>query len=336
MENEMIALDPASRAKMLKKIEALLAKAERTEFEAEAASYRAKAEELMAKYRIAEEEARERGDVNVATPIIEEIVVCNASSKFYQRYFNLISYTCGHAGCRMTYTWKVVDGIYSLVATLAGYETDVRYAQMLFMAAKLQFQANMEPERIADEPENLTAYRYRNAGKTRREVAVMLWGSTADRSVAAHQKVQKWYEEEAARQGTPVVAGRSVSRKDYVETYAESFTSRFAQRLRLARDASDSVGGQLVAVKRLGAVDEAFYTAFPNLRPKKDVEPHERYEDNRTAAQKRRDAAASDRDWEKRQARLTSVAGRAGWAAGTASADGVELTGVDPAKRINE
>lgn len=336
MTDETFGLDAASRAKMLKRIEGLLNKAESTTFAAEAEAFSAKAEELMAKYRIAEEEARDRGDVNVSVPVIVDMTICLARSDFYQRYFNMAHYAVNHVGCRMTYDWEWIDGARMLVAKIAGYQTDVSYAQMLFMAAKLQFQSHLEPAPVEGEPESLTAYRYRNAGKTRREVAVMLWGPSVDRSVAAHQKVQRWYEEEAERQGVHIVAGRGVSRKDYVETYAESFTSRFAQRLRLARDASDSVGGALVAVKRLGAVDEAFYEAFPNLRPKKDVEKASEYKDERTAAQKRRDERASDRDWEKTQARRSSAAGRAGWAAGTASADQVELAGVEPAKRVQK
>jgi ElaB/YqjD/DUF883 family membrane-anchored ribosome-binding protein len=334
---ETVTLDAASRASMLSKIEKLLTKADdQAATPAEAEAFRAKAEQLMAKYRIAEEEARDRGDVDATTPIIVDIVVCSQDSDFYQSYYNLAAYAVGHTGCRMTYAWASVEGVRSLVAKVAGYDMDVRYCQMLFLAAKLQFQAHLEPSLIEGESESMTAYRFRNAGKTRREVAVMLWGREVEHSVAAHQKVQKWYEAEAERQGHAIVRGRGVVRADYVKTYAESFTSRFSQRLRTARNAADSVGGQLVWAKRKDAVEDAFYAAFPNLRPKQDVEPAAAYEDTRTDAQKKRDQARWDREYEKGMARRRSAAGRAGWDAGTASADAVALSGVEPARRIEE
>jgi len=323
----------ANADSILRKVQLLLAKAEdQAATPEESASYHAKAAELMAKYKIEEEQARATTPIAMQTrPVVREMDVCSAGSDHFQSYYNMAVYAASHAGAMVKHKW----GRGQLIAILVGYDVDCRFAEMLFTSAKLVFQENMEPQRKADEPEALTAYRFRNAGKTRREVAVMLWGKDVDKSVAAHQKVQKWYEEEAARRGTPVVSGRGVSRKDFVKVYCESFTSKFYQRLRLAADASDSVGGAVELANRYQTVKEAFYEQFPSMRPGQ-VESASAYTDKRTQAQKDRDARAAEREAEKRSALYRSAAGRAGWAAGTAAAEKVDIQGIIPAKRLGE
>lgn len=323
----------AKRAKMLDKVQKLLAKADDPAVtEAEAASFRAGAERIMREYRIAEEEAYQRGETDLSELIEIELQICRYRSDHLATFSDMFWYAARHAGVRSATRYR--EGYF--VGVLVGFAPDVRYAEMLFLSASLEFAANMDPQRIDGEEERLTAYRFRNAGRTRREVAVMLWGYGVDRSVAAHQKVQRWYEEVAAERGTPIVAGRGVSRADYVKVYAAAFSSRFAQRLRLARDGSDGIGGAVVLANRAERVDEEFYRRYPHLRPSTEVVSAEEYRDTRTEAQKARDARAAQKRADELRKLYASAAGRAGWSAGTAAADQVNISGVDAPERLPE
>lgn len=331
-------------SKVLRKVQLLLAKAEDSAVtEAEAKSYREKAEQLMVDYRIAEEEARETGAIgSQSKPVLREWIVASGFSPYGDDYWGMAVRSAYHAGVRIRYRYGSVNGKYMILADVVGYDIDVRYAEMLFTQAKLVFQENLEPQKVDGEEERITAFRFRNAGKTRREVAVMLWGSSVEHSVPAHQKVQKWYETEAAVRGITIVSGRGVSRKDFIKVYRESFLSRFSQRLREARSGVDKDSRAIVFAKREEAVDEAFYEAFPALRPSKlpaqqpqgEAKPKTKAEIAKEEAAQRR----WDREWEKREserARLfRSEAGRAGWTAGTEAANQVRIDGSSATKRV--
>lgn len=318
--------------RILRIVQGLLAKASdaaATPEEAEACH--AKAHALMKKYAMAEEELREtQPDSLRAKPVVRVFRVCQYGSQFASKYASMVYAAAQHADVRMVTSYKNGD----LLAHVVGYDADCRFAEMLFVSAFLVFQENLEPEFDPNASDELNSFRLRNAGKTRREIAVKLWGREVDRSVPAHQKVQKFYEAEAARRGITIVAGRGVSRAAFIKVYAESFVSKFSQRLYTARDASDSDNGVLVLANRAERVTDAFYDAFPDMRPSTAVEVSEPWVDSRTEAQKARDERRYQKDAQARRDLHRSAAGRAGWAAGNAAADKIEISGVARAKRI--
>jgi len=67
----------------------------------------------------------------------------------------------------------------------------------------------------------------------------------------------------------PVLTGKGNSVKLYRESFAESFVVGINERLYFMRiNSGVNSTGELVLVNRKENVDEAFYNAFPNLRPK--------------------------------------------------------------------
>jgi hypothetical protein len=249
------------------KIQALLARADHPNTpEAEAASCRAMAETLMRKYRI-DQEAALATDPGAATPIFHDIRVTtydvNASRDLERYYTQVLRSIVSHAGCMTTLRWE--DGY---VATICGYEGDVRYAEYLWTAALLMFSTRIDPRWDAALPEAENIWRLRNAGLERRVIADQAWGRGAGKIAANRSKVQRIYVRECGLRNEPVrAAGLGYKTDAYREAYAESFADELNWRLRMARDAADREGGAIVMHGRADRIKEAFWGRFPNLRP---------------------------------------------------------------------
>lgn len=230
--------------------------------EKERASYRAKAERLMQVYRV-EEENLIAADQFSIEPVLRKININNYASPFASDHRRLWSSVAQHTGVRYVYRWT--SGERGYTAHVVGYESDVRYAEFLFQAAKLMMISKLEPEVNPEESDKENIYRLRSAGIDRQRIAEMVWGKRG------HQeglKVGRLYKEACADRGEDAaVSGRSVNAKTYRTVYAVEFTDRFAQRLREARDGADSLGGALTLHGRSERVLEAFYRHFPEERP---------------------------------------------------------------------
>jgi hypothetical protein len=328
------------------KIQGLIANAENEALdEGVRATYRAKAEELMRKYRIAEEEAL-AVDPTSSSPISHSLLIKRAGqgqgdlSSMYGQIFHTIA---RHTGVRVNIGYT---GDWALSATTVGYEGDVRYTEFLWTAAYLMFSTRIDPTWDANRSEAENIFLLRQSGIERRRIADMAWGNGED--AAARSKVQRIYKSEAARRGEDAVAsGLGFSTATYRQAYADSFLHTLARRLRDARDAADSVSGGLELHGRADRVDEAFYTMFPNLRPSTAVA--EVWTDPRTdcpKCQKAKSGACNDhaymrdRGWSKADearynARHNSSSARAGAASGRTAAEGVTISRTERAGRLD-
>lgn len=320
------------RTAWLAKIEKLLATAEsfdKTGNTEAATNFHNKAEQLMNKYRVQEEELREAGQAGL-DPIWHTIRLCDYSSPYRQQYREMFSAALYHAGCRGSSWYDKGE----LKGEVVGFEIDVRYFELLFLNASLVFSAHLEPAYDPQESEADNIYRLRRAGKTRREIAVMLWGIEVDHSVPAHGKVQKIYEAECAKRGEQPLAGRDSSRKVYKEIYSKQFVDTFRSRLSRARtEAGLADNGGMVLANRAERVAEALYERYPAWRPNPDAEP---YEDTRTEAQKKRDEERAHRRMIEELRKWRSPSGRVGAQAGEEAADKVSLRGTTSQGRIGE
>ena len=65
-----------------------------------------------------------------------------------------------------------------------------------------------------------------------------------------------------------MLSGRGVTGRAYREQYADQFVGTLSNRLWSARQAASAAGGGLVLHGRKERIKEAFYTFYPNLRPK--------------------------------------------------------------------
>jgi len=321
--------------KILNRVAALISKAEdRAVTPEEAAAYRAKADQLMRQYRI-EEEHLIASDPIAVSPVIEELVLCEQRSDFSQDYINIMHAAAQHAGVRAQYMWTRRDGHTVLLATLVGYEGDVRMAAWIYSAARLVFVEKIEPavDKMLTDEENI--YRLRSAGITRRNVAWQLWELDTH---AAHAKVGAVYKAECAKRGeTPALDGRGISAALYRSQYAQGFSTALYWKLREARDAADSVGGPLVLHGRAERVDEAFYEAFPHLKPK--AQPTEAELALQESLPAKKSKAPRPRKWtqadEARFQRNHSPVAEAGRAAGQAAVRQVQIDRASNAQRVD-
>lgn len=320
------------------KIQGLLAHAnDEANSDATRASYRAKAEAMMREYRIAEEEALAT-DPGSVSPITAKIVLRPGNAgqgDLRYSYITIFDLIIRHVGIR-SHEEYMGDG--SVVATVVGYEGDVRYAEFLWTAAYLMFSTRIDPTWDASRSDDENIFLLRNAGVERRRIADMAWGNGDD--AAARSKVQRVYIREAARRGEEVrAAGLGFDTRTYREAYANTFVTTLSYRLRTARDAADSVGGGLVLHGRSDRVDEAFYGLFPGLRPDTTPVPVTVWVDPRTGCAKcakAKTGACNDHSYmrpgtwtqaDERRAwnREHGASAQAGKASGRQAAEGVQI-----------
>lgn len=255
---------------MLAKIRAMLDKADSTEFPEEAATYRAKAEELMVKYRIEEEELLAKDPTSVS-PLWGDVALVGYSP-FQESYLHMFHYIAQHCGIKVAYEWAYPEGRATIYARTVGYEADLRYAEALFTSARLVFSERLEPSvnRSLSEEENI--YRLRSAGIERVRIADMIWGLGSREDKTKLGRIGRIYKAECKRRGEePALAGRGITGAAYREMYAEQFVDTLRSRLWQARQ-SAGAGGGLVLHGRDDRVKEAFYERFPDRRPKPEVE----------------------------------------------------------------
>lgn len=261
--------------KILATIQALLARADHPNTpppEAELA--RERADKMMAKYRIAEATAVASGEV-VLKPVWRRVFVCNFNSEFRDHYYSLAVAVVQHVGGRhhstVEYSEATKDMAYYL--DVVGYESDLRYMELLISACMLSFSARLEPKFHPAESPQANAYRMRLAGMERNRIAKVLLGTweTNNEMKQKTRKVTALIKQGAAEQGEDPaeVLGRGNSVKTYRSSYANGFYSEFMARLRRMRLQTGLDASSMVLSNRAGNVDEAFYERFPNLRPSK-------------------------------------------------------------------
>lgn len=115
------------------KIQALLANADDERIsDAARQAYRDKAEKLMVQYRIDEETALATDADNATTPITRKIrLTTGYRGVLDQWYYMVFGAIARHTGVRFVSDWEGNGE----VATVVGYEGDVRYAEFLWTAA---------------------------------------------------------------------------------------------------------------------------------------------------------------------------------------------------------
>lgn len=321
---------PEATQAMLAKIRALLDKAESTTFDAEADTYRAKAEELMRKYRVVEEEAIAADPASLKPETVQMDVT--ESDEFASHYATILDWVARHVGIRVrsSYAW---DGSkYAVKATVVGYASDIRMAELLFTQARMAFSDHLEPRPDPTLSDQLNCYRMRRAGLERNRIANQLWGS-AFNDGPAHGKVAKLYKAECAERGeTAALSGRGVNAKLYRKNYADGFLNRFYGRLARARDAADRIGGLPALHGREERVNEAFYAIFPDARPAPAGAVTPQTGKAKKAPKPYRPTKADAKRWEQAN-RPEAIAARN---AGRSAADSVSLDGSEPVRRLDD
>ncbi len=328
---------------MMNRIAALLAKAESTEFEEEAKSLRAKAEELMRKYRI-EEEQLIRTAVSSGAPVWRSVDLVSYQGQWTSELQSVWYWIAEHCGVRYVTDLKKVNGEWVWVSDVVGYEIDLRLAEMMYYSARLAFYAKMEPEFDPSKTMEENVYWLRGSGMDRQRVAEKVFGQKGH---AEGIKVGKIYRQECEKRGeADAISGRGFNANLYRQQYADGFRSTIRLRLRNARDAADATGGALVLPQRAERVAEALYVKYPTMRPetpeqaaerkaRRDAERAAETPEERKAREARERKLARPRKWtqadEARYVRENSPRAERARAAGSAAARSVDLVRQAPA-----
>lgn len=267
--------DGVSQSKLdniLRKVQSLLNLAEHANTgEEEAQAFRVRAQELMQRYRIEESELIAADPTAGMKPVMKTWGICESGSPFYNEFYWLFSTCCQHAGVRMTYSWGPDpdnEGKRSLLGKLVGYESDVRFATMLYATLRMQFSSRLEPAVDPSLSDEDNVYNLRSAGIERGRIGTLMgWGGEGTNGPGRVTRVYK--AACAARGEDPVLTGRGNSVALYRQSFAKAFCARIDDRLYRARTtAGVENAGELVLAGRKENVDEAFYEFFPDLRPK--------------------------------------------------------------------
>lgn len=269
--------------KVLEQVRVLIARADHPNTPpAEAATARERADILMFRYKIDSLTAAEGEGVGIE-PVWATIPVSNAHSEFSRYYLGILREIASHCDLRMEYDskWYLQEGDDTerlwWVAQVVGYESDVAYAQMLWLASQLAFGKTLEPKFDHDETHQQNALRLRRGGMERHRIAQVLFGDqkepdNVNEFKARNRAVTRMIKAEAARLGQPELAEQVLGRGNNIGTFRDSYASGFystlVRRLRLAATARGQFSdGTLVLANAKERINEAFYERFPHLRP---------------------------------------------------------------------
>jgi hypothetical protein len=317
--------------RMMEKVRALLEQADRpTTGAEEAATYRAKAEGLMREFRIEESSLIDNDGKSLITPVARFIRICLYDSPYRETYKTVASYLLHHVGAEAVIKYRRDNpeesttrdiGPLAMWFDVVGFESDVRYFEILLTSALTYFAGRMEPAVNPALPDAVNVYNLRTAGIERINIARMMgWGTTG----SATAKVTRLYKAECERRGEDAkLTGRGNSVAVYREAFATAFPNELWGRLWNARQASDGGSGALVLANREQQVKEAFYERYPHLRPSEGSDLVPLTEKERKELDKMVARAAKER--ERKMARLNSTSGRLGTAAGEDAARQVDI-----------
>ena len=251
---------------ILRKVQAMIARADHPNTPpAEAETARAMAEQLMLKYRIDETILGQGKTGGGLAPQWREFPVAR-HGEFALSYRTIVSAVIDHLDIRGSFKLAMMNGESTWVAEVVGYESDVRFCEMLSTACTLAFGQRLEPKYDPTLSEQQNAYFMRMAGMEGRRIAMAIYGKD-DKHL--RPKVRKMFEREAVARGEDprVLLGKGNSVKTFRKSYADGFVYEIYDRLRAMRF-SRAAEGVVVLKSRKEAIDEAFYERYPHWRPK--------------------------------------------------------------------
>lgn len=262
--------DGAKLDAMINKIQGLLAVADDKATTPEAAeNYRAKAEALMFQYRIEETMLGMNQPTNPfrPVPIWKTFRVCRYDNEWRNSYEGVAVAALGHVDARCVRDYEADEnGVYWHVIHAVGYETDLRFAELIFTAGMLAFGTKLEPKYDPSESDQVNAYLMRSAGWEGHRIAKAIWGKD-DKSLRV--KARGLFRKECIERGEDPegLTGRGVNVAQFRKDYADAFVNEFWNRLwRMRQEHAQDERG-LVLASRKSDVEEALYERYPHLRP---------------------------------------------------------------------
>lgn len=265
--------------KILSQVRALLAKADSTEHQGEEDLLRAKAESLMLKYRIEEALVYEKaiGEAVGLEPVWMNFSLNDIDSEFGTYYRQIAGCMLAHVGAK-----GLIDYDYNTRTVLlkaVGFQSDLRFGELLLTSMILEFGKRLEPRWDPNKSDQENCWALREAGWTRKRIAAEMFpgGYRSENEMKSqNRKVTNLIKKHGAEIGENAaeLLGRGNNMNTFRESYAAGFVNTINTRLwNMRHEAMQMTGGGIVPVSRTEAVEEAFYTAYPQYRPK-PVDPN--------------------------------------------------------------
>ena len=154
---------------LMARVQAMLNKAEATDIEAEAQTYREAAERIMKKYQIDEAmlaQAKMAQGID-DKPDTRRITFAEGFSPLLEQLFSLISATANHTGCEFL-------GFWSGEGYMVGYEKDLDYAEMMYASIRLQLLQRVDPKADPNKGYDENVYTLHEAGIKWQSIAHMM------------------------------------------------------------------------------------------------------------------------------------------------------------------
>lgn len=302
----------------------------------EADSARAKADAIMFKYKIDSLTAPEQQGIARPVPVWKTIWVCRSDNSWQDHYYSIAVAAVNGAQCRYSAVYRTNedDGHRWLALETVGYESDVRYAEVLLDSAMSAFGRHLEPKWDKGESDAANCLRLRRGGMERRRIAMAMFGGFQNDNEfkAQNRKVTNLIKAEAKRIGEPHLAdeilGRGTNIATYRKSYADSFYWTLTSRMRTKAHADNSEATGLVLASAKDAVDEMFYERYPHLRPKARLEgTSANTQKDCEKCEKTKSGYCREHAWLRPRASRDTAYSSAGARAGTHAARSVDLGG---------
>jgi Protein of unknown function (DUF2786). len=272
--------------KILGQIRHLIAKADHPNTPGpEAEMCRNRAETLMFRYRIEEAMIQEEA-IEKAMPVWRTFWLAPLDNPYYSEYGSILQQCLRHLDCRGVSqsrydddgkAWRTVEAV--------GYDSEMRFADLLYTAASLAFSSRMTPTFDPSADPADMAFRLRASGMKRKEIGAKMFGpsDTVNEMKAKNRKVTALIKKgaEAAGEDWEAMLGRTNNIEGYRMSYVSGFMTTFSARLREMRMSRGADSGALVLASRKTNVEEALYERFPRLRPDPNPEPAKPWVDPR-------------------------------------------------------
>lgn len=254
----------ADRDDILRRVQALINKADSTTFDEERDSYLAKADELMFRYAIESYEMDSvKAKANRKEQIVKrEVVMIDYDAGVAAVLIDLMASVAAHARCRVVFSGAYKFG--KVKAILIGFESDTEYCEMLYTSLWLQMTNHLEPKPDPELSDAENIVMLLEAGQKRERVCQLLgWDYQKD-----HGKVSKIYKDYCAENGISYQPRSRPTGSVYAVNFAQGFKAKVSQRLYEIRAAQMETveGGTTLALRgRDQEVKDAMREMFPRL-----------------------------------------------------------------------
>lgn len=255
----------ADRSDILRRVQALITKADRTTFDEERDALLTKADELMFKYAIESYEidaARDKKDRKEQI-VKRSIPMVNNDSPVIGMLIDLMSSVAKHTRCRVVYSGAQSNWLVS--ALVVGFESDTEYCEMMYTSLWLQMTNHLEPKPDPDLSFEENVVMLLENGLKRERVCQLFDMDY----MSNHAKISRIYRKYCEANGVNYKPRSRPTGSTYAQNFARGFASRVSARFWEIRQAQgDSVAGtgtELALRDRDSEVKDALKDMFPEL-----------------------------------------------------------------------